>query len=216
MSRFLAPIHSWLFKKINLLQELEKDILKSHIDKYEDKVINIKNESIKLYGEYIPNQPLEELIDTDNIHGWLQEKIKEVESRNSYIITRFYEIFGNDSKDLTKKAYIKQAKQCAENENNKTENPEDVYMSLNNYVLSGMPCDRANSIVEKDANYIVYNQNERIHTPNYELGKANLNYMSELNSLWVKTFIENIDNKYTYDKEEKENNTINIIKKLQA
>ena len=36
MSKFLAPIHTWLFNKIMLAQDLEQDIIKLHIDKYKD------------------------------------------------------------------------------------------------------------------------------------------------------------------------------------
>ena len=34
MSAFLAPIHTWLFNKIKLAQDLEKDIVNLHIDKF--------------------------------------------------------------------------------------------------------------------------------------------------------------------------------------
>ena len=37
-----------------------------------------------------------------------------------------------------------------ENENYKSDSPENAYISLNNYILSGMPCDRANSVTEKN------------------------------------------------------------------
>ena len=37
MSAFLAPIHTWLFNKIKLAQDLEKDIVNLHIDKFKRK-----------------------------------------------------------------------------------------------------------------------------------------------------------------------------------
>ncbi|GAA0864656.1 hypothetical protein [Paraclostridium tenue] len=213
MSKFLAPIHTWLFNKIMLAQDLEQDIIKLHIDKYKDEAKAVKEESIKLYGDYIPKKPLEDLIDTNNIHGWLQEKIKEVESRSSYIITKYYEIFKDESKEITQSAYVNQAKKCAKSENNKINSPEDVYISLNNYILSGMPCDRANSVTERNENYIVYEQEGCIQKANYELGKANLDYMSQLRDLWIKTFIENLEIKYLYEKQINGKITINTIRK---
>ena len=213
MSKFLAPIHTWLFNKIMLAQDLEQDIIKLHIDKYKDEAKEVKEESIKLYGNYIPKKPLEDLIDTNNIHGWLQQKIKEVESRSSYIITKYYEIFKDESEEITQSAYVNQAKRCAKYENNKIDAPEDVYISLNNYILSGMPCDRANSVTERNENYIVYEQEGCIHKANYELGKANLDYMSQLRDLWVKTFIENLEIKYIYEKQINGKITINTIRK---
>ena len=213
MSKFLAPIHTWLFNKIILAQDLEKDIIKLHIDKYKDEAKLVAEESTKLYGEYIPEKPLEELIDTSNIHGWLQEKIKEVESRSSYVITRYYELFKGESKKITEDAYTNQAKECAKNESNKIDSPENVYISLNNYILSGMPCDRANSVTERNEEFVVYEQEGCIHRANYELGKANLEYMSELKDLWVKTFIENLEEKYIYEKQINGKIAINTIRK---
>ncbi len=40
MSAFLAPIHTWLFNKIKLAQDLEKDIVNLHIEKRYNKFIN--------------------------------------------------------------------------------------------------------------------------------------------------------------------------------
>ncbi len=214
MSRFLAPIHTWLFNKINLAQDLEKEVVKVHSNKYNKEAVDIEEEAKKIYGDYIPNEPIENLIDTDNIHGWLQERIKEVESRSSYIISRYYEIFKEESKELTKNVYINQAKQCAINENNKIGSPEDVYMTLNNYILSGMPCDRVNSVVEKSEDYIIYEKRGCIHKSNYELGKADIEYMNELRELWIRTFIENLPENYAYEKQSNEDITINTIKKL--
>lgn len=213
MSLFLAPIHSWLFEKIKLAQELELNIEKSHIEKFGEEASKIQKKGQTLYGEYIEEKPLEELIDTDNIHGWLQDRIKEVESRSSYIITKYYEKYKEESKSITEKAYKNQAKKCAINNKNKTNTPENVYMSLNNYILSGMPCDRANSVTEKNENFIIYQQTGCIHKSNYELGKANLDYMYSLRELWVKTFVENLDTKYIYKLEKQGDTTINKISK---
>lgn len=198
MSAFLAPIHTWLFNKILLAQDLEKNIVKLHVDKYGKDSIEIQNEAISIYGDYIQNKPLEDLININNIHGWLQDRIKEVESRSSYIITRYLEMHSEESKCLTREAYVSQAKECAKRDN-KTSLPEDVYISLNNYILAGMPCDRANSIIEKNGDFIVYEQNNAIYKENLELGKANLEYIYELKELWVKTFVENVEPKYSYE-----------------
>ena len=192
MSAFLAPIHTWLFNKIKLAQDLEKDIVNLHIDKFKESAIKIQKEANDIYGQYIEEKPLEDLIDVNNIHGWLQDRIKEVESRS---------------------AYISQAIKCAQNENNKSDSPENAYISLNNYILSGMPCDRANSVTEKNEDYIIYEQNGCIHRKNYENGQGNLEYLYELRDLWVKTFMESLNTKYLYEKEKLDDKTINKIRK---
>ena len=87
------------------------------------------------------------------------------------------------------------------------------YISLNNYILSGMPCDRANSVTEKNEDYIIYEQNGCIHRKNYENGQGNLEYLYELRDLWVKTFMESLNTKYLYEKEKLDDKTINKIRK---
>lgn len=211
MSAFLAPIHSWLFNKIILAQELEQNIVNLHVQKFGNEAEIIKNESEELYGKYIENKPLEDIIDVNNIHGWLQGRIKEVESRTAYIVTKYFEIYKEESKEITKNAYVKQAKVCASKEDNKINSPENVYMSLNNYILSGMPCDRVNSISEKNDDYIVYTQTGCIHKANYELGKGNLDYLYELRELWIKTFVESLAINYTYEVTKQDDTTISKI-----
>lgn len=213
MSAFLAPIHSWLFNKIILAQELEQNIVNLHVQKFGNEAEIIKKDSEELYGKYIENKPLEELIDVNNIHGWLQDRIKEVESRTAYIATRYFEKYKEESKEISKTAYIEQAKACAAQESNKINSPENVYISLNNYILSGMPCDRANSVSEKNDDYIIYTQKGCIHKANYELGKGNLEYLYKLKELWIKTFVENLNINYTYEvSKENDITTSKIIK----
>lgn len=201
MSRFLAPIHTWLFNKVKLSQDLEEHIVRLHEDKYKKDALKIQEEAVTLYGKYLVNKPLEELIDVDNIHGWLQERIKEVESRTAYIVTKYKEIYGEDSVELTKNAYIQQATECVKNESNKIDTPENVYVSLNNYILAGMPCDRASSVIEKNEEYIKYQENKDIHKSNYELGKGDLKYLYNLRELWIKSFVENLGIRYAYESE---------------
>ncbi|MDK2584719.1 hypothetical protein QOZ83_02520 [Romboutsia sedimentorum] len=213
MSTFLAPIHTWLFGKIKLAQDLEKEIVKLHHEKYKEEALKIQKEAVYIYGEYIKDKPLEDLIDIGNIHGWLQQQIKIVESRSSYIITKYYELYKEESKSITENAYISQAKKCANNESNKIDSPENVYISLNNYILSGMPCDRANSLTQRNDDCVVYEQQGCIHKANYELGKGNLQYLYELRDLWVKTFVESLAIKYFYQKVKNKDITINTIKR---
>ena len=71
MSLFLGKIHYWLFNKIQWFEGLEREVIalaeKSSLD-----VETLKKEITAKYGEMTPNKPLEEMIDTSNIHGWLQ------------------------------------------------------------------------------------------------------------------------------------------------
>nr|MBK5237123.1 hypothetical protein [Clostridium sp.] len=73
MSAFLAPIHTWLFNKILLAEDLEKNLKKIYIDKYGINAKDIAQKSLA-FGEPIDTtKNIEDIIDVSNIHGWLQE-----------------------------------------------------------------------------------------------------------------------------------------------
>ncbi len=95
MSRFLGPIHHWLYSKINLLEDIEKGIL----TKVADPAVqaSLEKELVDTYGPYLNHAPLESLIDQDNIHGWLQNKIKIAELRQSRLIEKIVSSAGEDT-----------------------------------------------------------------------------------------------------------------------
>lgn len=80
MSLFLGKIHYWLFNKILWFEELENEII--NLAAVEGLDIENLTEQINLrYGEKLASKNLEEIIDTGNIHEWLQEKIHSSEGR---------------------------------------------------------------------------------------------------------------------------------------
>ena len=68
MSLFLGKIHYWLFNKIKWFEGIEDELLRL------DSTFNVE-ELDKICGERTPDKPLEDIIDTSNIHGWLQERL---------------------------------------------------------------------------------------------------------------------------------------------
>ena len=95
MSAFLGPIHYWLYNKIQLQEELIREIV-SFGEESSWKVFSDK----KLAEETVNKElrPLNELIDVMNIHGWLQERIQDAESRYALLVPR---ILKEDEKHLS-------------------------------------------------------------------------------------------------------------------
>ncbi len=61
MSLFLGKIHYWLFNKIKWFEGIEDELLRL------DSTFNVE-ELDKICGERTPDKPLEDIIDTSNIH----------------------------------------------------------------------------------------------------------------------------------------------------
>ena len=79
MSLFLGPIHHWLYRKIRLQEELITTLAERE---------GARSGDSGKYETYVNRElrPLEELIDTDNIHGWLQARIHDAEGRYAALV----------------------------------------------------------------------------------------------------------------------------------
>lgn len=125
MSKFLGPIHYIMYEKIKFQDILVKELLS-------------KEELVELNKKLAPvsNDDLENLIDGDNIHGWLSSQIDIVESRLAYAIKKkdnAKEVFYNFGKSLPKENYASN---------------EELFNAINLIILDGMPCDHALRVEE--------------------------------------------------------------------
>lgn len=73
MSRFLGKIHYIMFDKINYVDEITRKM-----SELLDDNVDLKN---------IERGALEDLIDTDNIHGWLQVRVAIVEDNLARVLS---------------------------------------------------------------------------------------------------------------------------------
>ena len=85
MSENLGPIHYMMYEKIKFQDDITNYLLENDTSKV-DKL-----------NEPVSREPLESLIDQDNIHGWLDSKIDVVENRLNYAL--------NNSKNTKEKMY---------------------------------------------------------------------------------------------------------------
>ncbi|MDO5028487.1 MAG: hypothetical protein Q4E36_04390 [Bacillota bacterium] len=129
MSLFLAPIHYKVFGKV----VYQVSLINSLFEAYPNP--DLEKEFKQSIGP-IENKDLKDLIDHDNIHGWLQEKIeicekfmaKTVEDllNNGVAITSLEEFFYQKGQEL--KGY---------------ETCSDLVGKIFDSFPDGMPCDRA-------------------------------------------------------------------------
>lgn len=199
MSLFLGKIHYWLFNKIQWFEILEEDIIKVAKDEgiYTEEINDKIN---KKYGEKLPNKPLEDMIDTGNIHGWLQSKINSAEGR----MAAWTSIIINNSKNginKIEKVYIDQGIKAAKEikESGKSyKNAEEIYNLMNDFVLDGMPCDRVNVIEESSEELVKWTKRICVHKDIWDAENIDVKYFYDFRGLWIKAFVSELNRDFEY------------------
>lgn len=149
MSAFLGPIHSWLYNKIRIQDNITETIISS-LDKEKSAEVT---DYINNKTEVLPNGNLEDIIDTSDIHGWLQDKVTIVETRYVNAIKFITENKLADT-DQLKKTVSSYGKTLSSQYNVTT--PEECFKLLSDIALDGMPCDHINSISENGNDRLQY------------------------------------------------------------
>ena len=135
MSEFLGPIHFMMYEKI----------------KFQDKITNflLEGDTKEIDGKIAPvsTDNLENLIDQENIHGWLDSKIDVVENRLAFAIK-------NSQK--TKEKLFNFGKKQAEGKNFSDYN--EIFQDLNKMLLDGMPCDNGlSATIDENGDLVAVN-----------------------------------------------------------
>ena len=197
MSLFLGKIHYWLFNKILWFENLEEEIISVAKSEGLD-IEGVKAEIEAKYGAKLENKNLEEIIDTDNIHGWLQDRIHRAEGRMA-AWTRF--MIQNDKMSTLEKVYIDQAKEAAEEVKSERaiENAVDIYNSMNDYILDGMPCDNVNQVLESDVDAVKWVRRICVHRELWEEEGVNVDVFYNLRGLWIKEFVSDLNSDFEYN-----------------
>jgi hypothetical protein len=157
MSAFLGPIHHWLYNKIQIQQAFVEEIIRWN---EENKVINTDLRSMlnERYGE-TETRPLEEIIDESNIHGWLQERVSQVEYKLAEVVTL---ILKQDA-DLFGQLEMIFARVGEEKGLVGDSTMPVIYKNISDYLLDGMPCDHANRVLVENELEVVWRRETCVH-----------------------------------------------------
>ncbi len=206
MSAFLGKIHYWLYNKI----QVEESILEEILSKAETKgfdVTTFEKEITEKFGSATKGA-LEDEINHDNIHGWLQDRITSVESRLASTITTLL-----NSNVLTKEeieaVFVNNAKVNASGLDTKVEDASTMFNVVYDYLLAGMPCDRVNVVEEATETSIKWSTSIDIHGRYWENVGGNVENFHSLIETWIKTFVSCVNAEFKYEKI----NGLNIITK---
>ena len=200
MSLFLGKIHYWLFNKVLWFEGLEGEIIKLAKDKGID-VEKLEAEINSKYGVKTPNKNLEDMIDTSNIHGWLQGKIHSAEGR----MAAWTKVILENNQDYIldmRKVYENQGVNAANEAKESLENinAETIYNSMNDYILDGMPCDRVNEVIDSSEESIMWKRRVCVHKNIWENEGILVDVFYELREHWINAFVNTMNNDYEYVK----------------
>jgi hypothetical protein len=199
MSLYLGKVHYWLFNKILWFEGLEEEIINLAKEEGLD-VASLTKEINKKYGEKLPNLPLEDMIDTSNIHGWLQGKIHSAEGRMTAWTTK---LLSNNEKAKAKleNIYIYQGIKAAKEVKEKLEaagNAMDIYDRINDYILDGMPCDRVNEVLISTEEMVQWKRRVCVHKDIWDKESGDVSYFYSLRGLWIKAFVNEVNGEFEY------------------
>lgn len=167
MSAFLGPIHYWLYGKIQLQESLTEAMLSSVPS--EEKRISVENKLNTAYGA-VERRPLEEVIDTGNIHGWLQGQIGIAEKRFAMAVTEILKDDSTQIENLRQVAY----KLGQQNPLPESDDAQVIYRALNDVLLEGMPCDHVNEVLEQSEQRVLWQQTVDLHLPFWDAVDGNM------------------------------------------
>lgn len=192
MSSSLGPIHYWLYNKIKIQNDIVEEIIS--LDESKNLNLNLKDKLIEQFGE-TKIKALEETIDVSNIHGWLQEKVSQVEYKLAYSVTKIVD---------EKQEIFEEIKTIFRNkgiELSLLEDTDDIkkyYKVMSDYLLDGMPCDNANSIITDEENQIVWRRNICIHTDYWQQVGGDINNYYNLRDEFILGLLH--DTNVSYEK----------------
>ena len=197
MSLFLGKIHYWLFNKIRLTEEMEAQILR--IGRTADlPVDNFETQASALYDAPLPPASLESLIDHQNIHGWLQHRIAQAESRLAFYVTQMIS-HQPQLKDEIIKLYGEQAHKIARQSSTVPSTPESMVHSLHDYLLEGMPCDRAQVILNNTEYQLDWQYSPCLHKEFWEAVDGDVRHFYDFREAWISSFVKTLQPTWVYE-----------------
>ncbi|PKM50863.1 MAG: hypothetical protein CVV02_09090 [Firmicutes bacterium HGW-Firmicutes-7] len=202
MSLFLGKIHYLLYNKILWFESIEDRIIE-----------NVKDQNISIeglikhinehFGAPLGNKPLEEVIDTTNIHGWLQQTIENTELRHAALITELLNWNPKYKRELIK-IFAEQGKVAAKEYTKEVSahTADAIYQALNEYILEGMPCDRVNEVVMSSESEFAWVTTTCLHSRNWEKVSGDVNNFYTLRESWISAFVSTLNPNYEYKKQQ--------------
>lgn len=203
MSAFLGHIHYWLFKKIRLVIEREELIFQKAFKICGCTAEELRSQVWETYGQPLPPTDLAELIDHTNIHGWLQRQIQIAESREAAFAGALIENCGQMARELLEESFAAHGLTSGEQAKNQgkysADSAEGIYQAMQDYFLSGMPCDQLTTVTVSTPVQLDWEANACLKQRTWELAGIEAKTMRDFYLKWMDGFVKGINPAYQHD-----------------
>ncbi|WP_110955471.1 hypothetical protein [Anaerosinus massiliensis] len=210
MSAFIGPIHYWLYGKIKIVNQREAYIFEKASELCGSTAEELRETVWQTYGAPLPDTELSDLIDHDNIHGWLHRQIQLAESREAAFIKELLATCA--AQDLIKESFIQHGKMIgkAAKDAGKQDvsNASGLYKILNDFYLNGMPCDQGDMIVSSTEEELIWESDTCLQAPNWKRAGADSALMMEFYQNWIQAFIHEVNPAYNFERIQQENESV--------
>jgi hypothetical protein len=202
MSAFLGHIHYWLYHKIGRVIEREQLIFQKAEEMCGATAEELQSQVRQIYGEPLPDIELGDLIDHNNIHGWLQRQITIAETREAAFIKELVDTCGGTAKDIVLDVFADHGKVCGEHA--KAQGKYDVstangiYQAVNDYLLNGMPCDQNDVVTVNEADKVVWEGEVCLQERNWVKAGVDKALMKECYQKWFASFVTALNSTFVY------------------
>lgn len=184
MSAFLGPVHVKMYGRILYQDEMSKAMLDLAAkngwgNDIENRVNSEAPEASK--------EPLENIIDQSNIHGWLSQAVENCEKRFSKVVN---EILEEDPKRIDELEKV--LKELGRQYDLPAElNVEETHQTIHDILLDGMPCDFPFAITEQEADIVGWQVKSCPHARYWTNPNFGADTYYRLRDSWIEGVLEN-------------------------
>jgi hypothetical protein len=150
-----------------------------------------------LFGDPLPDKPMEELIDGPNIQEWLQNRIRSAELRQAALITRILNSRPN-LRDKLRALYETHGRLAGQHEE-PVESPESAYYALKDKILEGIPCGTADEVIRCSPREFAWKTRICAHKPYWDQVQGDIEHFYYLRKAWIDSFVSAVNPSLKYE-----------------
>jgi hypothetical protein len=161
MSITLKPAQHHQYRRIHLLEELISNLLETA--RRNGWKTDEAEKLLAACGK-VNFGPLEEVVDPDNIHAWLQGQMEITETRLARLVTTLLKADPSRLDALKETAYRFGLRHKVP----QGAGPSEAYQAITETLLDGMPCDGVNQVTVQEADRVVWKKTRCVHRGYWE------------------------------------------------